>query len=79
MSCTTQIDQLPSTSSNPPENPIQNNLSPQPPTTSNMNTENIKVENYGQQLNAEREQNGSKVTQIDYTSQLSSALKEAQD
>jgi hypothetical protein len=77
MSGTTQIDQLPSTSSNPSENPVQNSLIQQPP-TSNVNTENIKVENYGQQLNTEREQTGSQIPPIDYTSQLSSALKDAQ-
>ena len=77
---TTSIDQLPSTSSNPSENPVQNNLPQQSITNSNMNTENIKVENYGQQLNAERQQQqtGSQVPPIDYTSQLTSALKEAQ-
>ena len=76
---TTSIDQLPSTSSNPSENPVQNNLPQQSINNSNMNTENIKVENYGQQLNAERQQQtGSQVPPIDYTSQLSSALKEAQ-
>ena len=48
---TTSIDQLPSTSSNPSENPVQNNLPQQSITNSNMNTENIKIENYGQQLN----------------------------
>ncbi len=77
MSGTTQIDQLPSTSSNPSENPVQNSLTQQPP-TSDVNTENIKVENYGQQLNTEREQTGSQIPPIDYTSQLSSALKDAQ-
>ena len=75
---TTSIDQLPSAPSNPPATPIQNNLPQQPPPTSNINAENIKIENYGQQLNAEREQNSSQVAPIDYTSQLSSALKEAQ-
>ena len=75
---TTSIDQLPSTSSNLSENPVQNNLPQQSINNSNMNTENIKVENYGQQLNAERQQQtGSQVPPIDYTSQLSSALKEA--
>jgi hypothetical protein len=77
MSGTTQIDQLPSTSSNLSENPVQNSLPQQPP-TSDVNTENIKVENYGQQLNTEREQTGSQIPPIDYTSQLSSALKDAQ-
>ena len=75
---TTSIDQLPSTSPNPSENPVQNNLPQQPITNSNVNTENIKVENYGQQLNTEREQTGSQIPPIDYTSQLSSALKDAQ-
>jgi len=77
---TTSIDQLPSTSPNPSENPVQNNLPQQPITNSNVNTENIKVENYGQQLNAERQQQqtGSQVPPLDYTYQLSSVLKEAQ-
>jgi len=77
---TTSIDQLPSTSPNPSENPVQNNLPQQPITNSNVNTENIKVENYGQQLNAERQQQqtGSQVPPLDYTSPLSSVLKEAQ-
>jgi hypothetical protein len=77
---TTSIDQLPSTSPNPSDNPVQNNLPQQSITNSNVNTENIKVENYGQQLNAERQQQqtGSQVPPLDYTSQLSSVLKEAQ-
>jgi len=75
---TTSIDQLPSASSNPSDNPVQNNLPQQSIPNSNTNTENIKVENYGQQLNAEREQAGSQVPPIDYTNQLASVLKEAQ-
>ena len=76
---TTSIDQLPSAPSNPPATPIQNNLPPQSVPNPEINTENVKIENYGQQLNAERQQqNGSQVPPIDYTSQLSSALKEAQ-
>lgn len=76
---TTSIDQLPSAPSNPSASPIQNNLPPQSVPNPEINTENVKIENYGQQLNAERQQlTGSQVQPIDYTSQLTSALKEAQ-
>lgn len=76
---TTSIDQLPSAQSNPSASPIQNNLPPQSVPNPEINTENVKIENYGQQLNSERQQQtGSQVQPIDYTSQLSSALKEAQ-
>lgn len=69
---TTQIDQLPITNSQNPE-PVQQ-LSPQ----QTSNTENIKIQNYGQQLNMERSADtGSQVAPIDYTSQLTTALKEA--
>ena len=73
---TTQIDQLPSVSSSsgtPEQNasPVQQ--------TPNTNNENIKIQNYGQQLNQERETvTGSQSPPIDYTSQLTSVLKEAQ-
>lgn len=71
---TTQIDKLPgpqSSNSIPQQNqmPVQLN---------NSNSENIKVENYGQQLNAQRQNEpGSQVPPIDYTSQLTSVLKDA--
>ena len=73
---TTQIDQLPvanTQSSAPTLQPVQpQSLEP------NQNTENIKIQNYGQQLNMERSsETGSQVPPIDYTTQLSSALKEA--
>ena len=42
-----------------------------------QNNENVKIENYGQQLNAERSAE-SQIPQIDYTSQLTSVLKDAQ-
>ena len=72
---TTKIDQLPtvSSSSGTPEQtqmPVQLN---------NSDSENIKITNYGQQLNAERQNEpGSQIPPIDYTSQLTSVLKNAQ-
>lgn len=46
---------------------------------SNMNasTTNDQIKNYGEQLNAERTANNSHINPIDYTSQLTSVLKEA--
>ena len=68
-SCTTSIDQLPPvTQSNASGSPVQQNPL--------GNSENIKIENYGQQLDAERKADQA-VQQIDYTSELTSALKEA--
>ena len=72
---TTSIDQLPDTSQ------INNIKPPQIPQSSPVsqnlgNVENVKIENYGQQLNSERE-GSSIVKQIDYNSQLGPALKEA--
>lgn len=68
-SCTTSIDQLPpATQSNASGSPVQQNPL--------GNSENIKIENYGQQLNAERKADQA-IQQIDYTSELTSALKEA--
>ena len=71
---TTSIDQLPDTSQ------INNIKPPQIPQSSPVsqnlgNVENVKIENYGQQLNSERE-GSSIVKQIDYNSQLGPALKE---
>lgn len=72
---TTQIDQLPTVSSSS-GTPDQNQL---PVQLNNSTSENIKVENYGQQLNAQRENEpGSQVPPIDYTSQLTTVLKDAQ-
>tara|TARA_B100001093_G_scaffold502110_1_gene554634 strand:- start:399 stop:1055 length:657 start_codon:yes stop_codon:yes gene_type:complete len=74
---TTSIEQLPQ---NPQSN--NNNTTPiQPSSLSNNNqntadTQNVKIENYGQQLNAERKIDPV-VQQIDYTSELNSVLKEA--
>ena len=66
---TTPIDQLPMTSqSNPGNAPIQQ--------AALGNNENIKIENYGQQLDAERKAQSS-AQQIDYTSTLTTALKDA--
>ena len=68
-SCTTSIDQLPPvTQSNASGSPVQQNPL--------GNSENIKIENYGQQLDAERKADQA-VQQIDYTSELTSVLKEA--
>jgi hypothetical protein len=68
-SCTTSIDQLPPvTQSNASGSPVQQNPL--------GNSENIKIENYGQQLDAERKADQA-VKQIDYTSELTSVLKEA--
>lgn len=68
-SCTTSIDQLPpATQSNSSGSPVQQNPL--------GNNENIKIENYGQQLDAERKADQA-VQQIDYTTELTSALKEA--
>jgi hypothetical protein len=70
----TSIDQLPvntqaaSTSSSPAQ-PIS------PPNSNNA--QNIKIENYGQQLNAERSNESAPVAPIDYNAQLHSVLKEA--
>ena len=61
---TTSIDSLPTPNQN--ADPVQIS-----------NSENIKIENYGQQLNAERSAE-TQIPPIDYTSQLTSALKDAQ-
>tara|TARA_Y100000389_G_scaffold76400_1_gene73057 strand:+ start:2861 stop:3463 length:603 start_codon:yes stop_codon:yes gene_type:complete len=61
---TTSIDSLPTP--NQTADPVQIS-----------NSENIKIENYGQQLNAERSAE-TQIPPIDYTSQLTSALKDAQ-
>ena len=67
---TTLIDQLPSgPQSNSSNIPVQQ-------ASSLGNNENIKIENYGQQLNNERNTEQT-IPQIDYTSQLTSVLKEA--
>ncbi len=72
---TTQIDHLPTTTSSS-GNIEQNNNPVQ--TNNNSNSENIKIENYGQQLNMERQNESNlKVQPIDYTSQLTSVLKDA--
>ena len=72
---TTQIDQLPTVSSSS-GTPLENQV---PVQLNNSTSENIKVENYGQQLNAQRQNEpGSQVPPIDYTSQLTSVLKDAQ-
>jgi hypothetical protein len=66
---TTSLDQLPVSSQTPPtNNPIQQ--------TALGNSENVKIENYGQQLDVERKTDNS-IPQIDYTAQLTSSLKDA--
>lgn len=69
---TTQIAQLPSMSTQTSQ-PVQNQ---HPIQTPSQNNENIKIENYGQQLNNERQAELGPA--IDYTSQLTSVLKDAQ-
>lgn len=69
---TTQIEQLPSISTQSSQ-PLQNQIPIQTPP---QNNENIKIENYGQQLNNERQAELGPA--IDYTSQLTSVLKDAQ-
>lgn len=66
----TSIDKLPT-------NPQSNNNSSQPVQQQcNLGeSQNIKIENYGQQLNNER--GNDKLASIDYTSQLNSSLQEA--
>ena len=74
---TTSIDQLPvnsqTNSSNSP--PIQQHVEPSNDQGLD-NAQNVKIENYGQQLNAERKTDPA-IQQIDYSSQLNSVLKEA--
>jgi hypothetical protein len=78
---TTSIDQLPINPQNnanvnsvPSQQINQNNLTQTQPNMSE--TQNIKIENYGQQLSAERKTDPA-IQQLDYSSQLSSVLKEA--
>jgi len=69
---TTSIDQLPVNSQDNSSAPVQQTSNP------SASNENIKIENYGQQLETERRTDGaSQIPPIDYTSQLTSALKEA--
>ena len=66
----TSIDQL-------PRNPQSNSNTSLPIQESNLGeNQNIKIENYGQQLNKERS-NDKNSMNIDYTSQLNSSLQEA--
>ena len=66
---TTNIDELPSNKSNNVNSaPVQNVFS-------ENNTENIKIPNYGEQLNSEKEV-APVLQKIDYTSKLNSSLKE---
>ena len=66
---TTSIDELPSNKSNNDNSaPVQNIFS-------ENNTENIKIPNYGEQLNSEKEV-APVLQKIDYTSKLNSSLKE---
>jgi hypothetical protein len=53
-------------------NNINNNLN-----NNNNSNNNEKIQNYGEQLNNERGSNSSQINPIDYTSQLTSVLKEA--
>jgi hypothetical protein len=66
---TTNIDELPSSNSNNVNSaPVQNVFS-------ENNTENIKMPNYGEQLNSEQEV-APALQNIDYTSKLNSTLKD---
>lgn len=63
---TTNIDELPSSNVN--SAPVQNVFS-------ENNTENVKMPNYGEQLNSEKEV-APALQNIDYTSKLNSTLKD---
>lgn len=66
---TTNIDDLPSANSNNVNSaPVQNVFN-------ENNTENVKMPNYGEQLNSEKEV-APALQNIDYTSKLNSSLKE---
>ena len=66
----TSIDNLPT---NPQGN--NNNSQPVQPQANLGETQNIKIENYGQQLNNER--TNDKIANIDYSAQLNTSLQEA--
>lgn len=63
---TTNIDELPSSNVN--NAPVQNVFS-------ENNTENVKIPNYGEQLNSEKEV-APALQNIDYTTKLNSSLKD---
>ena len=66
---TTNIDELPSANSNNLNSaPVQNVFN-------ENNTENVKMPNYGEQLNSEKEV-APALQNIDYTSKLNSSLKD---
>jgi hypothetical protein len=66
---TTNIDDLPSNNSNSSNSaPVQNVFN-------ESNTENVKIPNYGEQLNSEKEV-APALQNIDYTTKLSSSLRE---
>ena len=66
---TTNIDDLPSNNSNSTNSaPVQNVFN-------ESNTENVKIPNYGEQLNSEKEV-APALQNIDYTTKLSSSLRE---
>jgi hypothetical protein len=72
----TLIEQLPITSSNNYIQTAQSNNSNNQNNNYNQNN-NEKIQSYGEQLNSERGSNNSHINPIDYTSQLTSVLKEA--
>lgn len=79
---TTSIDQLPiNPQSTTQPGPIQQPAQLQSTVADSqapMSSENIKIENYGQQLEVERKSDGAaQLPPIDYGSQLTSVLKEA--
>ena len=73
----TLIEQLPiSSSNNYSQNALSNNNSNNI-NNNNNNNNNEKIQNYGEQLNNERGSNNAHINPIDYTSQLTSVLKDA--
>lgn len=76
----TLIEQLPIPSSNAYNQNVLTTTNPNSNINLNSNISQItndQIKNYGEQLNAERAANNSQINPIDYTSQLTSVLKEA--
>ena len=69
----TSIDELPLANENNNAPPVQNNKS-----DPIGNVENVKMQSYGEQLNKERK-NSVNMQQMDYTSEISSVLKDTID
>ena len=77
---TTSIDQLPinpqNSSNNTPPIQLGNSGLPQQMSSNINETQNVKIENYGQQLNTERANDLASIPSLDYSAQLNSTLKE---